>query len=73
MEPILEAVDAERDDLRIVTVDTDADPQLAAAYEVMGLPTMILFRHGAEQMRIRGFLPRSRLAAALEQELEALS
>lgn len=30
MAPILEAVDAERDDVRVVNVDTDADPDLAA-------------------------------------------
>ena len=69
MAPILEAVNAERDDVRIVNADTDTNPGLAARHQVMGLPTMILFHHGAELTRIRGAVPRSRLLQALEPHL----
>ncbi len=54
--PVLEAVAAEREDLRIVTLDTDRNPGTAARYGVQGLPTLILFRHGQEAARIVGAL-----------------
>ncbi|HEX8083292.1 MAG TPA: thioredoxin [Solirubrobacteraceae bacterium] len=57
--PVLEAVAAERDDLRIVAVDTDANTTTAARFGVQGLPTLILFRHGQEAARIVGAAPRA--------------
>ena len=67
--PVLESVAAERDDLRIVTLDTDQNATTAATYGVQGLPTLILFRGGQEAARIVGALPKGRLVAALEPAL----
>ena len=36
----------ERDDLRIVKMNTDENPQTAAAFQILSIPTMILFRAG---------------------------
>ncbi len=67
--PVLEAIAAERDDLRILTLDTDRNTATAARYGVQGLPTLILFRNGQEAARIVGALPKARLIAALEPAL----
>ncbi|HEV2813759.1 MAG TPA: thioredoxin [Solirubrobacteraceae bacterium] len=67
--PVLESIAAERDDLRIVTLDTDANPATAAAHGVQGLPTLILFRGGHEAARVVGAFPKGRLLAALEPAL----
>ena len=58
-----------RDDLRIVKLNTDENMQTAAEYQVLAIPTMILFRHGAEAARIQGAQPRKRLEAQLEPAL----
>ena len=42
--PVLEEIDSERDDLKIVSLNTDENPQTAAKYEVLSIPTMIVFR-----------------------------
>ena len=44
--PVLEEIDSERDDLKIVSLNTDENPQTAAKYEVLSIPTMIVFKGG---------------------------
>ena len=46
--PVLEEIAAERDDLRIVKLNIDENQQTAAKYRILSIPTMILFRNGAE-------------------------
>ena len=67
--PILEEMAAERDDVRIVSLNVDDNQQSAARYEVLSIPTMILFRNGAEAKRVVGALPKKRLEAELEPAL----
>jgi thioredoxin 1 len=69
--PILEEIAKERDDLRIVKLNTDDNQQTAAAYGIMAIPTMLLFRNGAEAKRIQGAMPKKRLEAELEPALTA--
>src|SRR4029079_9994977 len=67
--PILEEIASERDDLRIVKMDIDANPHTTASLGILAIPTMILFRDGAEAARIQGSKPRKRLEAELEPAL----
>ena len=67
--PVLEEIAAQRDDLRIVKLNTDDNQQTAASYGILAIPTMILFRDGAEAKRIQGALPKKRLEAELEPAL----
>jgi len=67
--PILEEMAAERDDVRIVSLNVDDNQQSAARYEVLSIPTLILFRDGAEAKRVVGALPKKRLEAELDPAL----
>ena len=67
--PVLEEMDAERDDLKIVSLNVDDNQQTAAQYGVMSIPTMILFKHGAPAAKVVGALPKRRLEAELEPAL----
>jgi len=69
--PVLEEIAAERDDLRIVKLDVDANQQTAANYEVLSIPTMILFKNGQVAKKIIGAYPKKRLESELESELSA--
>mgnify|MGYP006162531817 CR=1 FL=1 len=64
--PHLEELNNERQDLRVVKLNVDDNPQTAAQYGVMSIPTLILFKGGAEAKKIIGALPKKRL----EQEIE---
>ncbi len=68
MHPILESLSRERDDVRIVQVDVDAQQEAAARYGILSMPTFVLFRDGQEILRLTGARPRRRL----ERELDAV-
>ena len=67
--PILEEIAAEREDLRIVSINTDENQQTAARFDVLSIPTLILFKAGAEAKRVVGAMPKRRLEAELEPVL----
>src|SRR3954449_7525370 len=67
--PVLEEMDAERDDLDIVSINVDENQQTAAQYEVLSIPTMILFKDGAIAKKVIGAMPKRRLEAELEPAL----
>jgi thioredoxin 1 len=67
--PSLEQINDERDDLRVVKLNVDDNQSTAAKYEVMSIPTLIVFKNGAPAKRIVGALPKQRLVAELEPAL----
>jgi thioredoxin len=69
--PHLEELNAEREDLRVVKLNVDDNPQTAAKYSVMSIPTLLLFKHGQVAHQIIGALPKSRLVQELEPALAA--
>ena len=67
--PILEEIHGERDDLRVVKLNVDENQATAVKYDVLSIPTMILFRNGEAAKRIVGAMPKKRLEAELEPAL----
>ena len=67
--PSLEEIAAEREDLRIVKLNVDDNQATAARYDVMSIPTLILFKNGEPAHKIVGALPKSRLVQELEPNL----
>ncbi|HEY8639832.1 MAG TPA: thioredoxin [Solirubrobacterales bacterium] len=67
--PILEEIDSEREDLKIVSLNTDENQQTAASYEVLSIPTLILFKNGEIAKKVIGAMPKRRLEAELEPAL----
>jgi thioredoxin 1 len=67
--PVLEEIDAEREDLTILSLNVDENQQTAAEYEVLSIPTMILFKDGAIAKKVVGAMPKRRLEAELEPAL----
>ncbi len=63
--PILEEVAAEHDGISIVKLNVDENPQSAMQYDVMSIPTLIVFQDGVEKKRLVG----ARSKAALLDEL----
>ena len=67
--PILEEIDSEREDLKIVSLNTDENQQTTASYEVLSIPTLILFKKGEIAKKVIGAMPKRRLEAELEPAL----
>ena len=69
--PVLEEIASEREDLRIVKLDIDENPQTAARFGVLSIPTMILFKGGQPAATVIGAYPKKRLEQELEPALSA--
>ena len=67
--PVLEEIDSERDDLKIVSINVDENQQTATSYEVLSIPTMILFKDGVIAKKIVGAKRKRDLEAELEPAL----
>ena len=61
MAPILEAVAAEREDLKVAKVNVDESAALASRFGVMSIPTLVLLDGGEEVKRIVGARPKDAL------------
>jgi thioredoxin 1 len=62
LDPILEKLNQEWDGkVRMVRVDVDMNAGVVAQYQVMSLPTLILFKGGKEQERLFGLQNRERI------------
>jgi thioredoxin 1 len=67
--PVLEEIASERPDLKIVQLNIDENQQTGAAYDVLSIPTLILFRNGQFAKKVIGAYPKKRLEAELEPAL----
>jgi thioredoxin 1 len=68
--PVLEEIAGERGEaLKIVKLNVDDNQQTAAQFEVLSIPTLILFKQGQVAAKVIGALPKKRLEAELEPAL----
>ena len=67
LHPVLEEISAERDDVKIISLDIDENQSTAAQYEVLSVPTMILFKDGeAAAIKIGAGTPKAGLTKWIE-------
>jgi thioredoxin 1 len=66
--PVLEEIAGERPDLKIVKLNVDENQGVAVKYEVLSIPSLILFKDGAENKRLRPTRNKSQLEQQLELE-----
>jgi thioredoxin 1 len=68
--PVVEEIAKERgEDLKVVKLNIDENQATAMQFNVMSIPTLILFRHGAPAKTVIGAYPKKRLEAELEPAL----
>lgn len=70
MAPVFEVAAAELEPrLRFGKLDVDAEPTIAARYQIRSIPTMVLFKDGRELARQSGAVPGQALRQWIEQNL----
>ena len=73
MAPVFEAAAREFEPrVRFAKVDTDAEPEIAAQFQIRGIPTLVLIGKGREIARVSGAMPAQQLRQWLSQQLAAV-
>ena len=55
--------------VKVVKLDVDNNPNLAMQYQVMGVPTLMLFKNGQPIERVTGYQPKNRLEKKFQPHL----
>lgn len=63
--PILDEIAAEREDIKVVKIDVDQEPELAAQYKVVSIPSVFVIQNGEVVAQSLGAKPKSQLLAML--------
>jgi thioredoxin 1 len=65
--PILKEVKSKiGDDVKIIKIDVDANPQLSEKFQIRSVPTMIIFQKGEAKWRQSGVLSAVQLESAIK-------
>ena len=66
MRPMLEELAASEPAYKIVSIDIDAESELAEEYDVTSIPCLVLFKNGEEANRSIGLISKDAIAAFAE-------
>ena len=69
MAPAFADAARQRPRVQFVKVDTEGSPRATTEFGIRGIPTMILFRGGAEQARVAGAMGSAQLVGWIDQQL----
>lgn len=68
MKPILEELKGELgDDVTIIKIDVDKNPQAASAYQIRGVPTLMIFKNGEVKWKQSGVVSANQLQSLIKQ------
>ena len=72
LDPIIKQLADEWDGkVKVVKVDVDSNPDIATKYQVLGVPTLILFKDGKVSERLNGYQPKDRILSRLQSHILA--
>ena len=59
--PVIDEISAERSDIKVCKINVDNDSELAAAYGVMSIPSLFVFKNGEVSNHALGALPKNQI------------
>ena len=64
--PLVDQIATENQDVKVGKVDIDAQPELASAFRVMSIPTLMVFKDGKLTKTTVGARPKAAILAMLD-------
>ena len=61
--PIIEEISDENEDIKVVKINVDEDPELANQFGVMTIPTLYVFKNGQAVNHRSGAMPKEQILA----------
>lgn len=63
--PVIKEIAKERSDIKVGKINVDEQPELAAQFQVAGIPTLAVIRNGKMENRVTGYRPKSQIEQLL--------
>ena len=63
--PLVDEIAEERDDIKVGKINVDEEPELAAKYQVMSIPTLFVIKNGEVVNQSLGAKPKAQILAML--------
>lgn len=63
--PLVDQIAEERDDIKVVKVNIDEEPELAREHKIVSIPTLMVIRDGEVVQRTSGAMPKAKINALL--------
>lgn len=70
MEPIMDKLEQRyRGQIKFVKLNVDGHQKIAQRYQVMSIPSLVLFRNGQAKEKVTGFYPEAKLVHYFDRKL----
>ena len=63
--PVVDEIAAERSDIKVGKVNVDEQPELAGAFQVMSIPTLVVMKDGQVVRQVVGARPKQQILELL--------
>jgi len=71
LEPVVQELAEEwGESVKVVKLDVDHNPEIAMQYQVMGVPTLMVFNDGEVRGRLSGYRPKDQIVKQFAEHLQ---
>lgn len=65
--PLVEEIAAEHPEIKVGKIDVDTQPELAAQFQIMSIPTLMVVKNGQITQRVVGARPKNQILALVQE------
>ena len=66
LSPVIHQISEERDDILVAKINVDENPQLAAKFGIISIPTLIVMKDGKAVNKSEGLIPKEQILELLK-------
>lgn len=65
--PLVEEIAAEHPEIKVGKINVDQEPELAAQFQIMSIPTLMVVKNGRITQRVVGTRPKAQILALVQE------